>query len=206
MNFLDTAVLIHEVALLTISSSSIPVTEPSITMQCVNCLTTCLHSCKAALDSLTGMQVESINATMIFSWMHSMQVLFKLVLLEYPGWDRNLARTIADPLYYFQRTINMMKTAGQELEKRSGSADNIFARAPETMKVKIGAWTDHLEKHDAATAAAAASASAPAAPTVQGSGLVPESFDGNNLAMGFDFMDTSWLGFPDDMFFPNIFD
>ncbi|CAI6342284.1 unnamed protein product [Periconia digitata] len=208
-SFHSTSVLVSEAVLVACSAfapNASPALDPDINLQCITTLTTCLHSCKSALNSYVDMRFDHMNMSMIFSWMHVMHILFKLSVLDFPNWDRALMRATADPLYYFSRTITMLKTAHEELKELSGSCENIFTKAPDIMKAKIGIWKEHLENHDAATAATAmAMPGGMTSSAMPVGGLGQDAFNGNNLAMGFDVMDTSWLNFQDDMFFSNIF-
>ncbi|PVH94604.1 hypothetical protein DM02DRAFT_618496 [Periconia macrospinosa] len=204
-----TSTLVHEAIVIIASTfnNTTPMPDPSINLQCITYLSACLHSCKSALESFTGMRFGNVNLSMVFAWMHALQILFKLSVLDYPNWDRSVSRATADPVHYISRSLVMMQAAHEELRELGGSSETTFSKAPEIMKAKIGVWKEQLDHYDAMAAATTSmpiSTSSSSIPAMEG-GLGQSSFDSGNLAMGFDFMDTSWLTFSDEMFFPNIF-
>jgi hypothetical protein len=61
-----------------------------------------------------------MNTATMLPWTHAIQVLFKLSVLEMPGWDRHIVHATADVLSYFSRAAELMETADRDLQRLTG--------------------------------------------------------------------------------------
>lgn len=182
----STEVLIHEGALSNPPTS--PLAPETIDLQRTEYLSACLQAAKATLDNYLSINTVSINMPTVLSFSHAAQVLFKLSVIDIPGWDGRMARATADVIWYLEQVAKNLDLANETLSCASGGAESVFLKGGDTLRGVIGMWKDGL---DSATAAAGMSAES-------------EVLEGD-AATGFDPTDTSWLNFPDDVWFADVF-
>lgn len=186
INFVEaTYIYMYEVALY--HPPNLPVSQPDMHLLRIDYLTACMFATKAALDNAIGHSLIHMNMTSILGFSHAAQVLYKLCVLEYPGWDRALCRATVDVLWYFEQAALRMEQASAELLEECGTGEaNIYSQAGPAWRATAAIWKEGLE-----------SATATLELQAEG-GLVGEN------APPFDAMDTSWLNVPDDVWFSNI--
>ncbi|KAF1955828.1 hypothetical protein CC80DRAFT_548896 [Byssothecium circinans] len=189
-----TTIIIHEIA---IFSPPEPVSDPALDFQRISALTACLHACKATLEAFTGLKMINTNMATVFAWTHAMQVLFRLSVLELPGWDRQMVRATADVLVYLSKAADMVEAGHEDIKKMSGGGENMLTGTSGAVRSTLGIWREHLVKYGvvgAETDVAGGGGEALGTETVGLDGLE-----------GFDLMDTSWLTFPDEVWLSNVF-
>ncbi|KAF2645528.1 hypothetical protein P280DRAFT_465347 [Massarina eburnea CBS 473.64] len=169
-----TKILVYETAIF----PSPPPADPSLDFQRITFLTSCLQACKTTLETFNNMKSIHMNMPIGLAWKHAIQTLFKLSVLELPGWDRLLVRSTADVVAYFAKAVDNMEAADEELKSLTGGMDNVFTKTRDSLRSTVDVWREHMERYDE---------------TLRTEGI------GLNGLGSFDFMDTSWLSFTDDV-------
>ncbi|KAF2690512.1 hypothetical protein K458DRAFT_289235 [Lentithecium fluviatile CBS 122367] len=181
-----TYVHIYEAALLHPPTS--PMSQPVLDLQRTEYLTACMYATKKALDNYVSTSMIHMNMHSILSFSHAAQTLYKLSVLDYPGWDRTMVRATIDVMWYFEQAACKMEEASEMLKPECGDGvENIYSHAGPAWRSTAAIWREGLE-----------SAMAIPEPEV---GPIGE----DSGAIGFPTMDTSWLSIPDDIWFSNFF-
>lgn len=180
----STSVIIHEAAL--VYPPLGPMIQPAVDLQRVEYLTACLQATKASLEGYLSLGLIHMNMSAILSFSHATQVLYKLSVLDYPGWDLSIVRATADVLWYFEQSERELEKADEEVRLEGGEQNSIFIKAAEALRSTIPIWKAGLD-----SALARAADNHPVLP--------------NDVTSGFEAMDTSWLSFPDDIWFQGAF-
>jgi hypothetical protein len=111
----------------------------------------CLHASKAALDTFLSIEVATypgVSFSIMIQFSHSCQVLYRLSLLEDPGWDRALVRQTADIIAYLERAS--AKT--QEVHDMGyfdfgcTATENVFEKAAAGLRSATGIWNATLDQ------------------------------------------------------------
>lgn len=142
-----------------------------------------LESAKAFLEcflAIDAADYPGLSFWLMIEYAHSAQVLYRLCLLDDPGWDRSLARQSADIIYYLEQTVLKMEKA-HEIGDYSVNGDDgsLFTKAAAALKVTIPLWTTTLEQVGAVT-------------TAQGQGM-SDTVNAQVDPMLMDFTDDTWL-------------
>ena len=124
----------------------------------------------------------------VLSFSHAAQVLYKLSVLDYPGWDRSVVRTTADVLLYFDQAASQLDQEAEEFQRETGCLASHLIVASEKMRDMIKPWKEALENATTAT-------------TTRVDATGPDA----DHVTGFEPMDTAWLSLPDDVWFSNFF-
>lgn len=83
---------------------------------------------------------------MIFG--QSVQFLYRLSVLDDPGWDRDLARQTVDTVKCLQRGSEWLEIASEHARMAgNGPAQKLFTRAASGLKSSIPVWKTALEPH-----------------------------------------------------------
>ncbi|KAI0123495.1 hypothetical protein BJ170DRAFT_713751 [Xylariales sp. AK1849] len=118
-------------------------------------LQACLVSTKAFLDLFLSIDVgdyPGLSFAVMVQFSHSVQALYRLSLLEDPGWDRSLVRQQADVVDYLEQTAVKMDLVHQVGDFASnGPEGSLFARAAIALKLTIPTWAATLEQVGAVT-------------------------------------------------------
>jgi len=151
-----------------------------------------MYAAKSSLDNYIATPLIHMNMPGMLGFSHAAQVLYKLSILDYHGWDRDLCRATVDVLQYFEQAACSMEQASAELRQEVGEGvETVYSQAGLGWRGTAAIWREGLE-------------TATAAPVPDQMGL-----DGDEVrafeAPGFDIMDTSWLSMPDDIWFSNFF-
>lgn len=166
---------------------SIPASQPDLHLLRTEYLTACMYATKAALDNATGHSLIHMNMASVLGFSHAAQVLYKLSVLDYPGWDRTLCRATVDVLWYFEQAACSMERANAQLiQEYGGEVANVYSQAGPAWRATAAIWKEGLENA-----------------TVTVEPQAEAGFVGENAA-AFDPMDTSWLNIPDDVWFSNV--
>jgi hypothetical protein len=160
--------------------------QPVLDLQRTEYLTACMYATKSSLDNFISTSLIHMNMHSVLVFSHSAQVLYKLSVLDYPGWDRTLVRATIDVVWYFEQAAIRMEEGDAELKQECPEGvENVYSQAGQAWRGTAAVWREGLES---ATAA-----------------LEQErmAFVGENVS-GFDPMDTSWLSMTDDLWFSNF--
>lgn len=84
---------------------------------------------------------------LMIEYAHSAQVLYRLSLLDDPGWDRATVRQTGNIIYYLEQTALKMQQA-HELGQSGAevSQETLFSKAAESLRRTIPVWTANLEQ------------------------------------------------------------
>lgn len=200
-------VLNHSLVKLHIYSTEVVIYEPAIFQQASTppfkpldfrrrgYLQACLESTKNFLDcfiSLDAAEYVGLSFWCLIEFAYCTQALYRLSLLDDPGWDRAATRQTADIIYYLEETAKlfdrMHNVARTGLE--TPDEDDIFSKAAWSLRTTIPSWASTLEQVGAVTATPSNAATTTAAPAM---GTNTEAVD----PMLMDFTDDFWLA---DMF------
>ncbi|KAF2259732.1 hypothetical protein CC78DRAFT_548056 [Lojkania enalia] len=137
-------------------------------------LHSCLQAVKSCLENFLSIsQSQHIGISMIVwtQFSHSLQTLYYLCMLDYPGWDREAARATADPVLCMERAIVIFEQMHADMGIED---DSVLTRGIQAMKMTVPVWRAAVDK----------STSGSTAPV------------GGNMAM----MDPTLMEMPDDVF------
>jgi hypothetical protein len=171
--------MIHEAALYPAAGQIHQALDPHRTEY----LFACLHATKSALDNFLALNFIHISMPTILSFSHGTQVLYKLSILEHPGWDRAVVRATADVLWYLEQCAEKMAQTDEAISGEGGQT-SVFLKGCEAMRATVVSWGQALE-----------SAGTDSVTT----GLTSDA------SVGLEATDVSWMNFGDDVWFPEVF-
>lgn len=120
-------------------------------------LQACLQAAKSFLDSFLAIDVSEYHALpfwIMIEYAHSAQVLYRLTVLDDPGWDRSMVRQTADIIYYLEQTAIKMDQAHEIGDYSVNGADgSLFTKACASLRATIPIWSANLGQLGAFTAA-----------------------------------------------------
>lgn len=136
----STDVLIHELVLLDQSTAT---TEP-YDFQRTEQLAACLRAAKTHLDlwvTFEPAECAAFSFVTLFHYAYTIQVLYRLLHLSEPGWDRSAVRKQVDILYY----LGLAASRFDQAHLISGIDDNgpeahIFKRAAASLRATVASW------------------------------------------------------------------
>ena len=142
-----TEALIYSIALMQRESTSLY--HRSSDFRRIEYLHHCLHAAKASIDNylaFTPNQYAGMTMIIMMLFGQGMQFIYRLCVLEDPGWDRQLARETVD-------TVQCLEQAAQRLDAASyiaGSMGNrsvnkLFSKASSALRSSIPVWKTALE-------------------------------------------------------------
>ncbi|KAH8196146.1 hypothetical protein TruAng_009681 [Truncatella angustata] len=124
---------------------------------------------------------------LLIEYAHSSQVLYRLSLLDDPGWDRSMVRQTADIIYYLEQTAVKMDQAHEMGNFGvNGSDGSLFTKAAFALRMTIPSWTANLEAIGAVTAAQTEAQTISSTIGVQSTNVQTDP-------MLMDFADDTWL-------------
>lgn len=119
----------------------------------------CLNATKAGLDAFLSVDVASypgVSFSVMIQFSHSAQVLYRLSLLEDPGWDRTLVRQTADVVAYLRRaSVKTQEVHDMGYFDFGGTSDNMFEKAAAGLRSATGIWCATLDQVGAVATRAA---------------------------------------------------
>ncbi|KAK9769016.1 putative Heterokaryon incompatibility protein-domain-containing protein [Seiridium cardinale] len=116
----------------------------------------CLEAAKNFLDLFLTIEPEEYPGLpfwIMIEYAHSSQVIYRLSLLDDPGWDRSMARQTADIIYYLEKVASNMDQAHDVGDYSINGTDSLFKKAAASLRMTIPTWTANLEQVGAFTAA-----------------------------------------------------
>jgi hypothetical protein len=166
------------------------ISPPTFDFQRIEYLTACMYATKSALDTIAATPMLYMSMLSILGLSHAAQVLYRLSILDYPGWDRALCRATVDVLWYFEEYACNMERADAHLKQEMGEkSSTLYSEAGPAWRGTALIWREGLEK---------ATVVARQEQTELGTDVVPD-FD------HFGIMDPAWLSMSDDIWFSNLF-
>ncbi|KAK6075904.1 heterokaryon incompatibility protein [Seiridium cupressi] len=116
----------------------------------------CLEAAKNFLDLFLTIEPEEYPGLpfwIMIEYAHSSQVVYRLSLLDDPGWDRSMVRQTADIIYYLEKVALNMDQAHDVGDYSINGTDSLFTKAAASLRMTIPTWTANLEQVGAFTAA-----------------------------------------------------
>jgi hypothetical protein len=166
----------------------LPLQNPQVpNMRRIEQLSKCLQATKSTFDVFLSGDFKQLNMSSVLSFSHASQVLYKLTVLDYPGWDRNLVRETADLIDYFERIANKLDQTIKEVDVHNEVAGNYFSGGETKLRASLIIWKEAIDK------------------TLTPSAGPDPSADSIDPGNGLEPMDFAWFNLPDDIFLSSLF-
>ncbi|KAK7966151.1 uncharacterized protein PG986_000428 [Apiospora aurea] len=145
-NIQSTRILIYELAV----SHQPPSVYSGFEYRRIEYLHACLQATKSYLDNFRVLDASSIPmccSSILFHFACTMKVLYRLLLLEDPGWDRAAARKEADIVYYLEQAAAKFEQAHQVAGiDNADSEGDLFKRAGAALRLTMPTWRAALDQ------------------------------------------------------------
>ncbi|KAK8017637.1 Zn2/Cys6 DNA-binding protein [Apiospora rasikravindrae] len=145
-NIRSTRILIYELAI----SHQPPSVYSGLEYRRIEYLHACLQATKSYLDNFRVLDAASIPmccSSILFHFACTMKVLYRLLLLEDPGWDRVAARKEADIVYYLEQSAAKFEQAHQVAGiDNADSEGDLFKRAGAALRLTMPTWRAALDQ------------------------------------------------------------
>ncbi|KAK8041167.1 hypothetical protein PG994_014174 [Apiospora phragmitis] len=145
-NIRSTRILIYELAV----SHQPPSVYSGLDYRRIEYLHACLQATKSYLDEFRVLDAASIPvccSSVLFHFACTMKVLYRLLLLEDPGWDRVNARKEVDIIFYLEQAANKFEQAHQAAGiDNADSEGDLFKRAGAALRLTIPTWRAALDQ------------------------------------------------------------
>jgi hypothetical protein len=143
-----TEVLMYEIAFL---PQGAPASRSNFNFKRLEYLNACLQSAKSSLDvflSFEPLQYVGMSFPIILHFSYSIQILYRLSILEDPEWDRDVVRSTADVIWYLEQVAVKMGEVNEALRlEYIGMGTTSFARGAEAIRATIPLWNSVLERN-----------------------------------------------------------
>ncbi|KAK7954855.1 Zn(II)2Cys6 transcription factor [Apiospora saccharicola] len=145
-NLKSTRILIYELAI----SHQPPSVYSGFEYRRIEYLHACLQATKEYLDKFSILDAESIPvccSSVLFHFACTMKVLYRLLLLDDPGWDRVSARKEVDIIYYLEQAVGKFEEAHQVAGiDNDDSEGDLFKRGGAALRLTIPTWRAALDQ------------------------------------------------------------
>lgn len=113
-------------------------------------LQACLEAAKGFMEcflTIDPTEYRGLTFWIMIEYVHSAQLIYRLSLLDDPGWDRAMVRQTANIVYYLEQTASRFQQA-HELEQYGANAadQTLFSKAYDSLKTTIPVWNASLEQ------------------------------------------------------------
>ncbi|KAH7313720.1 hypothetical protein B0I35DRAFT_435725 [Stachybotrys elegans] len=122
--------------------------NPTSSVNCdttrLEALGTCLKAAKQCIEtflSLDATELIGVSSPAMMHLSHSLQTIYRLSLLEEPGWDRVATRKAADVLFYLERVADKFDQVAH-LDGRN----SMFFKLVDTLKATSAIWSATLNR------------------------------------------------------------
>ncbi|KAK7910991.1 hypothetical protein PG985_013472 [Apiospora marii] len=145
-NLRSTRILIYELAI----SHPPPAVYSGFEYRRIEYLHACLQATKEYLDNFSMLDAGSIPvccSSVLFHFACTMKVLYRLLLLDDPGWDRVNARKEVDIIYYLERAAEKFEQAHRVAGiDNDDSEGDLFKRGGVALRLTIPTWRAALDQ------------------------------------------------------------
>jgi hypothetical protein len=141
--------MIHEITVYSRPLSPTP-QLPNFDLRRYEHMQACLQAAKACLDNYLSMPIPEhvgVNFFIMMHSLHSLQALFRLSVLDEPGWDRTLARQFADPLLYMDRLSGLLRELHEyQLREVGMQGWSIWSAGADKLKRAYTTWQVDMDR------------------------------------------------------------
>ncbi|KAK8137670.1 hypothetical protein PG984_003163 [Apiospora sp. TS-2023a] len=145
-NLKSTRILIYELAI----SHQPPSVYSGFEYRRIEYLHACLQATKEYLDKFSMLDAGSIPvccSSVLFHFACTMKVLYRLLLLDDPGWDRVSARKEVDIVYYLEQAAGKFEEAHRVAGiDNDDSEGDLFKRGGVALRLTIPTWRAALDQ------------------------------------------------------------
>ncbi|KAH8878736.1 hypothetical protein GQ53DRAFT_756489 [Thozetella sp. PMI_491] len=188
-----TEVMIYDLALRPSPETSVS-TSPNqpVNLTRAQHLYSCLRATKLFLKNFFSFKPQEHYGLHLHYWLHFLRcirMVYRLLLIDDPGWDRATVRDSVDLMETIQRGIDTCASVPAAVGLKTNGSD-LFSSLAATLRHAKAVWTEALE-----LAGAIAPAAVPAAPVLNNASqpTPPQSVLPDDLVL-LDFYDDSWMG------------
>ncbi|ETS86473.1 hypothetical protein PFICI_00301 [Pestalotiopsis fici W106-1] len=107
-------------------------------------LSVCTQAAKCCVENFLSIGADEcagISCFIMLHFSHSLQLLYRLSLLEEPAWDKATMQATINVLSYLNRAINHLSNAA-----RLHKSNNIFSKSAEALKATFPVWSAALKQ------------------------------------------------------------
>lgn len=145
-NLRSTRILIYELAI----SHQPPSVYSGFEYRRIEYLHACLQATKEYLDNFRLLDAGSIPvccSSVLFHFACTMKVLYRLLLLDDPGWDRVNARKEVDIIFYLEQAAEKFEQAHRVAGiDNDDSEGDLFKRGGVALRLTIPTWRAALDQ------------------------------------------------------------
>ncbi|KAK6832954.1 hypothetical protein PG987_007648 [Apiospora arundinis] len=145
-NIQSTKILIYELA----TYHQPPAVYSGFEYRRIEYLHSCLQATKSYLDKFHTLDAAAIPvccSSVLFHFACTMKVLYRLLLLEDPGWDRVDARKECDIIYHLEQAASKFEQAhlAAEIDNEDSEGD-LFKRGAIALRLTVPTWRAALDQ------------------------------------------------------------